>query len=208
MRSCATLLVRLAIPIGVMLLIGAGAVLAGEPTGAEWKKDLPFDLTGEIEAGLQVVQPRGSDPSATFDEYRDLPRTDEGGWWGHLFQVPSFRLLGEDKARTRFLEIGGTNLTRMDANYYMNAGLYNYLRFNFEFDRIPHVISHSAQTIYNEVSPGVFQIPGGAVGSGLAGALNAVASTPTAAQRTAVVNRVNALLHPTELGFQSDSARL
>ncbi|HLB11821.1 MAG TPA: MtrB/PioB family decaheme-associated outer membrane protein, partial [Dehalococcoidia bacterium] len=139
---------------------------------------------------------------------RDLPRTDEGGWWGHLFQVPSFRLLGEDRARTRFLEIGGTNLTRMDANYYMNAGLYNYLRFNFEFDRIPHVISHSAQTIYNEVSPGVFQIPGGAVGSGLAGALNAVASTPTAAQRTAVVNRVNALLHPTELGFQSDSARL
>jgi len=48
----------------------------------------------------------------------------------------------------------GTNLTRMDANYYLNAGLYNYLRFNFEFDRTPHTIANNAQTIYDEFSPG------------------------------------------------------
>ncbi len=182
------------------MLLGAGLTLAAESTGAEWKKNLPFELTGEVEGGLQVVQPRGN--SATFDEYRDLDRTDRDGW-GHLFQVPSLRLLGEDKARTRFLEIGGTNLTRMDANYYMNAGMYNYLRFNFEFDRIPHVISHTAQTIYNEGPEGVFRIPAGAAATTLATQLNAASPV-----RANVVSAVNALAHPTELGFQTDAARM
>jgi len=210
MRRHGTLLIGLATLLGVLLLAAPGVIVAGESTWTDWKKNLPFDLTGEIEAGGQIVQPRGSGTSSTFDEYRDLDRTDGGGA-GHIPVVPYLRLRGEDKIRTRFLEIGGTNLTRMDANYYLNAGVYNYLRFNFEFDRIPHVISHTAQTIYDEVSPGIFRIPGGtAAGPGLtlATALNAVAATPTAAQRTAVVNAVSALLRPTELGFQSDSARL
>ena len=195
--------VGVAIILGFLILMGSGAVLAGEPTGAEWKKSLPFELTGEVEGGLQVVQPRGNSP--TFDEYRDLDRTDSGGW-GHLFQVPSLRLLGEDKARTRFMEIGGTNLTRMDANYYMNAGRYNYLRFNFEFDRIPHVIAHNARTIYVESEQGIFKIPASGAPA-LAAALNAVGSPPTPAQRNAVESAVNALLQPTELGFQTDAAR-
>ncbi len=205
MKRHGTIAIEVAVVLlGFLLLAGYGVVLAGEPT---WKENLPFRLTGEVEAGLQVVQPRGNSP--TFDEYRDLDRTDAGGW-GHLFQVPSLHLLGEDKARTRFLEIGGTNLSRMDANYYMNAGLYNYLRFNFEFDRIPHVIAHNAQTIYLETSPGIFRIPGGTLagpGLTLANALNAVGTTPSVAQRNAVQAAVNNLLRSTELGFQTDAAR-
>ena len=191
--------------LGLLLFVGSGVAQAGEPSVPEWKKNLPFELTGEVEAGIQVVQPRGGGISSTFDEYRDLDRTDKGGTW-HLPVVPSFRLLGENRGHTQYLEMGGTDLTRMDANYYLNAGRYNYLRFNFEFDRLPHNISHSAQTIFNEVSPGIFQIPGGtAAGAGLAlaNALNAGAPV-----KATVVGAVNALAQPTELGFQTDAARI
>jgi len=206
MKRHGVMAVAVTLTLGLLLFVGSGVAQAGEPSSPEWKKNLPFELTGEVEAGITVVQPRGSGISSTFDEYRDLDRTDQGGAW-HLPAVPSFRLLGENRARTRYLEMGGTDLTRMDATYYLNTGLYNYLGFNFEFDRIPHNISHSAQTIFNEGSPGIFTIPGGAVGSGLAGALNAVAVAPTIAQRNAVTGAVNSLLQPTELGFQTDAAR-
>ncbi|HSB68910.1 MAG TPA: MtrB/PioB family decaheme-associated outer membrane protein [Candidatus Methylomirabilis sp.] len=178
--------------------------MAAEPVSPTWAEKLPFRLTGEAEVGGQIVQPRGNSP--TFDEYRDLDRTDHGGQ-GHIPVVPYLHLLGEDKARTKFVEIGGTNLSRMDANYYLNAGQYNYWKLNFEFDRIQHVIGHTAQTIYDEFSPGIFTIPGGAVGSGLAGPLNAAANPSTPAQRAAVVAAVNALEHGTGLGYQTDTAR-
>lgn len=191
--------------LGLLLLMGSGVAQAGEPSVPEWKKNLPLELSGEVEAGIQVVQPRGSGISSTFDEYRDLDKTDKGGAW-HLPVVPSFRLLGENRGRTQYLEMGGTDLTRMDANYYLNAGRYNYLRFNFEFDRLPHNISHTAQTIFNEGSPGIFQIPGGtAAGAGLALATALNAGAPV---RATVVGAVNALAQPTELGFQSDAARI
>ncbi len=192
--------------LGLLLLWGSGLALAGEasppePSSPEWKKNLPFDLTGEIEAGIQVVQPRGNGKSSTFDEYRDLDRTDNDGW-GHLFQLPSFQLRLEDKPRTQYLEMGGTDLTRMDASYWLNAGIYNRLRFNFQFDRQPHNISHTAETIFNEGADGKFVIPPGTAATNLQNALNAAAPV-----RTTVINAVNALAHPTELGFQTDAAR-
>ena len=147
MKRHGTILVGTAIVLEFLLLTRSGAVLAAESPWTEWKEKLPFRLSGEIEASGQIVQPRGNSP--TFDEYRDLDRTDGGGA-GHIPQVPLLHLLGEDQARTGFVEIGGTNLTRMDAKYYLNAGRYNYLRFNFEFDRIQHVIAHNARTIYDE----------------------------------------------------------
>lgn len=181
---------------GILLMAGTQPVLAGEAGSAwtAWKKSVPFELAGEIEGSAQIIGNRGAN-SPTFDEYRDLDT---------LGTVPFLRLQGEDQGRTRFLETGGANLTRMDANYYLNAGLYNYLQFNFEFDRTPHVIAHNAQTIYSETSPGVFRITSGGA---LATALNAVSSTPTAAQRSAVVTAVNNLLNGTGLGFQTDAAK-
>src|SRR5512139_1203408 len=225
MRMDRSIAVGVAIVLGMLLLAGPRAVLAGVPTAAvmpdistkhlagppaaladepAWKEKLPFRVTGEIEGGLQIVNEPTNSP--TFREYRDLPRTDAGGWWGHLFQVPSLHIFGEDKARTLFLEVGGTNLSRMDANYYLNTGRYNYFGFNFEFDRLPHTIATNAQTIYDEFSPGIFTIsnPGRVA---LATALNAVGTTPTPAQRNAVVAAVNNLLRPTELGFQTDTAK-
>jgi len=205
MKRHGILVIGATLILGLLPLVGSGVASAGEPTSPEWKKNLPFELTGEVEAGIQVVQPRGSGISSTFDEYRDLDRTDKGGAW-HLPVVPSFRLLGENRGRTQYLEMGGTDLTRMDANYYLNAGRYNYLRFNFEFDRLPHNISHTAQTIFNEVSPGIFQIPGGtAAGAGLALATALNAAAPV---RATVVGAVNALAQPTALGFQTDNARI
>jgi MtrB/PioB family decaheme-associated outer membrane protein len=102
--------------------------------------------------------------------------------------------------------MGGTYLTRKDASYYLETGKYNYYRFTFEFDRLPHTIANNARTIYTEPLEGIFRIPGGAVGSGLAAPLNAVGTPPTVAQRNAIVAAVNPLLQPTELGFQTDKA--
>ena len=86
------------------------AGLAGESNGgAAWKDRLPFNLSGEIEAGGQFVNDRGN--SATFDEYRDL---------NNMVTVPCFHLLGEDRARWGFVELEGTHLTRTDARYSMN----------------------------------------------------------------------------------------
>ncbi|RPI11334.1 MAG: MtrB/PioB family decaheme-associated outer membrane protein [Zetaproteobacteria bacterium] len=190
------------VALGVVLAVGAlglwsGPALAGESNGgAAWKDRLPFNLSGKIEAGGQYVNERGN--SSTFDEYRDL---DSG------LTVPRFRLFGEDRGRTRYLEIGGSDLTRTDAYYFMNAGIYNWFKFNFEYDRIPHVLANNAQTIYAEAAPGLFFINGPT--APLQAALTAPISTPpTVAQRTNIINAVNGLLQPTKLGFQTDTARI
>jgi MtrB/PioB family decaheme-associated outer membrane protein len=183
---------------GILLaiLLGPGSALAAEEfSWTKWKDALPFPLTGEIEAGGQVVKENGD--SGTMDEYRDLDST------GDIF---SLRLRSEDKARTQYLELGGTYLTRKDASYFLEAGRYNFYRFNFEFDRLPHTIANNAQTIYAEPTEGIFRLfpPGSTT---LASALNQAFSTPpTAAQRNTVVAAVNPLLRPTELGFQTDKA--
>jgi MtrB/PioB family decaheme-associated outer membrane protein len=183
--------------LGALLVGGSGSALAAEEfSWTAWKDSLPFPLTGEVEVGGQIVKEGGD--SATFDEYRDLDST---------VDVYSLRLRSEDKARTQFLEFGGTYMSRTDASYYLNAGRYNYYRFNFEFDRLPHNIANNASTIYVEPVEGNFRILGGAVGSGLAGPLNVALSTPpTLAQRNAIVAAVNRNLQPTELGFQTDKA--
>jgi MtrB/PioB family decaheme-associated outer membrane protein len=172
--------------------LSPGSVLAGESSsGTTWKDRLPFNLSGEIEAGGQYVNNRGNSP--TFDEYRDLDSN---------VTVPSFRLLGEDKARWGFVEIGGTHLTQTDARYFMNAGVYNRFKFNFEYDRLPHVLAHNARTIYDEPSVGQFTID-----PARAGALSA-ALTPAAPVRDTVVAQVNGLLRGVDLGFQTDTARI
>ena len=190
--------------LGIMLVVGGLGLWprpapAGEPSaGAAWKDGLPFNLNGEIEAGWQYVYK--SENSATFNEYRDLNTG---------FIMPSFRILGEDKARRGFWEMGGTRLTQTDANYYANAGIYNWFRFDFEYDRIPHVLANNAQTIYAEAAPGLFFINGSVAQTAqLQTALNAAISTPpTAAQRLNIINAVNSLLQPTPLRFQTDTAR-
>lgn len=202
MRRHQIILLGAVVLLGFHLMTGLKIALSAESTPTTWTDNLPFRLTGEVEVGGQVVQPRGNSP--TFDEYRDLDRTDRGGE-GHIPVVPYLHILGENKERTNYLEFGGTNLSRMDANYYLNAGKYNYLRFSFEFDRTQHVIGHSAQTIYDENGTGVFTIPNGAA---LAAALNGVGSPPTAAQRAAVIGAVNDLEHATGLGYQTDAARI
>ncbi len=167
----------------------ATPALAGEAGWVErWKAKLPFDLTGEIEAGGQVVGHSGN--SATFDEYRDLDS---------MPTIPNLYLLGEDKQKTRFMELGGVNLNRNDAYYFMNYGRYNYYKFFFEFDRIPHTIANNAQTIYSETSKGVFSIPSPQD--------TTLATALTTTNRAGIISAVDALLQPTKLGFQTDAAR-
>lgn len=191
-RKVETIARGLLIVVGVLLPCAAGDAWAGETTpGPAWKDRLPFNLTGEVEAGGQYVYDKKD--SSTFHEYRDL---DSGA------AVPWFRLFGEDRGRTSYMEIGGINATRTDAYYFMNAGIYNRFKFNFEYDRIPHVLANNARTIYDEPSAGQFTID-----PARAGAL-AAALTPAAPVRNTVIAQVNGLLRDVDLGFQTDTARM
>jgi MtrB/PioB family decaheme-associated outer membrane protein len=179
----------------LLAVLGAGPAAAGDANPVRrWLDGLPFHLTGEVEVGGQYVTHRGN--SYVFDEYRDLDS---------MPIVPNLYLLGEDKQRRGYVEMGGTNLNRTDAYYFANVGRYNYYRFFFEFDRLPHVLANNAQTIYDEPTESRFTVRGDAA-SVLA--LNNALNGATAATRATVVNQVNARLRSVDLGFQTDTARM
>jgi MtrB/PioB family decaheme-associated outer membrane protein len=159
-----------------------------------WKEALPFKVEGEVEVGGQTLD--GNTGSPTLKEYRDLDGKPT---------IPRLRLKTEDKLGSRFLELGGTNMTRVDGNYFLRAGWYNALQLDFEFDRLPHLIAINPLTIYTEAAQGKFILP---PGPPTAAAFNAVGAVPTQAQRNAVEAAVNGLLQGTDLGFQTDTARI
>ncbi|HEY3196512.1 MAG TPA: hypothetical protein VGJ57_00740, partial [Nitrospirales bacterium] len=156
-----------------------------------WTASLPYKVEGEIEVGGQTLS--GNTNSPTLKEYRDLDGKPT---------IPRLRLKTEDELASRFLEFGGTNMTRTDGSYFLRAGRYNTFQFDFEFDRLPHTIGLNRTTIYGEADNGRFTLP---AGPPTAAAFNAVSGTPTPAQRNAVEGVVNSLLRATDLGFQTDT---
>jgi MtrB/PioB family decaheme-associated outer membrane protein len=159
-----------------------------------WTETLPYKMEGEIEIGGQTLS--GHTNSPTLKEYRDLDGKPT---------IPRLRLKAEDQLASRFLEFGGINMTRTDGSYFLRAGRYNTFQFDFEFDRLPHTIGLNRTTIYGEADTGRFTLP---AGPPTAAAFSAVGAAPTQAQRNAVEAAVNSLLRATDLGFQTDTARI
>jgi len=162
----------------------------------QWKETLPFRVEGEVEAGLQTLS--GNTGSPTLFMYRDLSGKPT---------IPNLRLHAEDSLGTRFLEFGGRNMTRTDGSFFLSAGQYNAIQFDFGYDRVPHVIGLNNTTIYGDEGGGTFTLPGGPLAPVTEGAFNAVPGT-TVDQRNAISSSVNNLLQPTRLGFQTDTARM
>jgi len=187
-----TLAVVLTGTIALSSLCGAGQVHSediGPPT-PEWKQSLPFRLEGEVEVGFQTLS--GNTNSPTLFEYRDLTGKPT---------IPNLRLKAEDSLGTRFLELGGKNMTRTDGSFFLRAGEYNTVKFDFGYDRLPHMIGLNRTTIYRHQGDSAFSLPGGP--------LDPVTEGPfTAGQPNAIASSVNNLLHPTSLGFQTDTARM
>lgn len=159
-----------------------------------WKDSLPFKLEGEVEVGGQTLS--GNTGSPTLKEYRDLDGK----------PTLNMHLRGENRLGTKFLELGGTNMTRTDANFFLKTGRYNAFQFDFDYNRQPHIIGLNRAMIYADAGLGDFRLS--SAGCGNVGAFNAVATVPTPAQRNAVDASVNCLLQPTPLGFQTDTARM
>ncbi|WP_455246227.1 hypothetical protein, partial [Petrachloros mirabilis] len=107
-----SLLIGMAGIIALTTLCGVGKV-RGEESGPfpHWKETLPFRLEGEVEAGSQTLS--GNTGSPTLFEYRDLSGKPT---------IPSLRLKAEDSLGTRFLELGGRNMTRTDGSFSLSAG--------------------------------------------------------------------------------------
>jgi hypothetical protein len=176
-----------------VLLLSAGPGMAfAEDTAASasWKDGLPFKLEGEIEVGGQTIS--GNTGSPTLFEYRDL--------FGKP-TIPTMRLKAEDRLGTKFLEFGGTNMTRTDANFFLTGGAYNQLRFDFDYDRQPHIIGLNRSTIYTDVGGGTFVLPSDPAQCNRVSAFNSTNAGD-------IASSVNCLLQPTSLGHQTDTARM
>ena len=195
-KSSLDALIRGAIA-GLVLLLGTGMAAAQEAAEAikvkSWKDELSFKLEGEVEVGGQTLS--GHTGSPTLKEYRDLVGK----------PTLNMRLKGEDKPGTRFVELGGANMTRTDAFFFLNGGWYNAFKFDFDYNRQPHIIGLNRSMIYTDVGLGDFRLS--STGCGNVAAFNDAPGTDPA-QRNAIEAAVNCLLRPADLGHQTDTARI
>lgn len=161
--------------VAASLCLGASglALAAGEGTDV-----LDWNVSGSIEAGgMYSFGERGS---SKFNEYRDM----DNGFVGDL------TLRGEKKDSPYYFDLRAKNPARDDQLYGGEFGRYGLFRLDLGWDRTPHVLSNSAQTIFQE-SGSDFTIP--------------VALRPfTTANAQA---RINSLTRSVELSFNTDVGR-
>ncbi|HKC95760.1 MAG TPA: hypothetical protein VKB81_17240, partial [Nitrospira sp.] len=153
-----------------------------------------WNIHGDMEGGGQTLS--GNTDSPTLFEYRDLKGKPT---------IPNLRIRGDDQQGADFFELGGTNMTRTDGSFFLNGGRYNSFRFDFDYDRLPHTIGVNRSMIYSDVGLGDLQLTSDQCNN--VGAFNAPPGT-TPAQRNAIQGSVNCLLAPTQLGHQTDTARI
>lgn len=146
----------------------------------DWKVD------GSIEAGGMISF--GERGSSKFNEYRDT----DNGFVGEL------TLRGEKKDQPYYFQLWATNPARDDQGYEGVFGRYGLFRLDLRWDRTPHVLSNSAQTIFQE-SSGTFTLPSPLRSS--------MATTFTAAVAADVRNTINGLLRSVDLSFNTDVGR-
>lgn len=139
---------------------------------------LDWNVSGSIEAG--GIYSFGERGSSKFNEYRDM----DNGFVGDL------TLRGEKKDSPYYFDLRAKNPARDDQLYGGEFGRYGLFRLDLGWDRTPHVLSNSAQTIFQE-SGSNFTIP--------------LALRPfTTANAQA---RINSLTRSVDLGFNTDVGR-
>ncbi len=99
---------------------------------------LDWNVSGSVEAG--GIYSFGERSSSKFDQYRDM----DNGFVGGL------SLQGEKKDSPYFFDLRVKNPARDDQAYGGALGRYGLFRLDLLWDRTPHVLSNSAQTIFQE----------------------------------------------------------
>lgn len=148
---------------------------------------LDWTVSGSIEAGGMISF--GERSSSKFNEYRDM----DNGFVGEL------ELKGEKKDHPYYFHLRATNPARDDQGYEGVFGRYGLFRLDLGWDRTPHVLSNTAQTIFQE-SRGNFTLPSTLRSS--------IATTFTAAVAADVRATINGLLRPVDLSFNTDVGRV
>ena len=172
---------------------------------------LDWKVTGAVEAGGMISA--GERSSSKFNEYRDM----DNGFIGRL------SLTGEKRDQPYFFRFRAINPARDDQGYDGALGQYGLFRLDLGFDRIPHVLSNTARTIYQLNDGGVFTLPptlrpaiAADTNAGPCGTLirwncpvEYGASSPAigVAQRNFTRDTINGLLRPVDLSFNTDVAR-
>lgn len=192
-----------------LCLVTSGLALGASagPEVLDWKVD------GALEAGGMYSV--GERSSSKFKEYRDM----DNGFVGEL------SLRGEKKDQPYFFEFKAKNPARDDQGYEGLFGRYGLFKLEMGWDRTPHVLSTTTQTIFQE-SKGRFTLPSTLRGT-IAKDTNAAAcgtttswtcpvefavSNTTAAigatQSNFIRDTINGLLRPVDLSFNTDVARV
>jgi MtrB/PioB family decaheme-associated outer membrane protein len=129
-----------------LVFFGTCLLLVSLPASAQDAS--PIRTSGSIATG--VLQQDNDTNSAKFNEYRDLRDN------FYLFDV---RLDLLDTGSGRFLELGGTNVTRDDQRIRFDVGHTGLWRFDIEWTGIPHNLSNHAQSPYIQRGPSLFEVP-------------------------------------------------
>jgi MtrB/PioB family decaheme-associated outer membrane protein len=193
-QSCVEANMGLARRWASVALVGlAAACLFGISPGLVRAEEevLDWKVNGAIEAG--GMYRFGNTGSAKFNEYRDM----DNGFLGEL------ELKAEKKDSPYYFEIGVKNPARDDQMYEGALGRYGMFRLDLEWNQTPHVISNSAQTIYQQ-SGDKFTLPA-TQRDAIATIFTTAPTTP--AGRAAISGTIQGLLRSVDLGFNTDVAR-
>ncbi len=171
-----------------LCLVTAGLAL-GASGGSEV---LDWHVEGALEAG--GLYSAGDRSSSKFKEYRDM----DNGFVGEL------HLRGEKKEQPYFFEFKAKNPARDDQGYEGLFGRYGLFKLELGWDRTPHVLSATAQTIFQESKED------GSVRFTLPSTLrSSIASTfGTTSKPNDIRDTINGLLRPVDLSINTDVARV
>jgi hypothetical protein len=190
----------------------SGPALAGEagPEVLGWK------VGGSVEAG--GMYEFGENASSKFNDYRDM----DSGFVGELF------LRGEKKDQPYYFDLRAKNPARDDQLYEGEFGRFGTFRLDLGWDRVRHVISNTATTMFQENRPdsrGDFTVPStlrntitttppgfinntpGACGATVSWTCPYPLQTttaPSAAQKVFIKNTIDGLSRPIDYGFNTD----
>ena len=128
-------------------LVAASLSLAAPGPSRAAEDVLNWRVSGSVEAG--GMYSFGEHSSSKFNEYRDM----DNGFIGGL------SLEGEHKTSPYHFDLNVTNPARDDQKYEGGFGRYGLFQLDLGWNRTPHVLTDSAQTIFQEQSHGVFTLP-------------------------------------------------
>jgi MtrB/PioB family decaheme-associated outer membrane protein len=139
-----------AVSAGLSVVTALAVLLRVVPASAQVPLG-PFNLEGEIEAGVRLLpdRPAGANRQK-FEEYRDIP---EGAFLGGL----RLRVFTPDEQYS--VQATGSKWGQADQEFGLGGGRLGLWNLDFTWDQTPHVLSTTARLLESEAARGIFTLP-------------------------------------------------